>query len=213
MNNLFESQVNIKYCVFIFKIRAENEKFYSLVISLGKLIEFSQIELIILQGKFMQWLESVISKSCEKRSISFSSKIYTVTNYFLRTWSSDNVKKRAYEELVSIDISTSADLQTYIEEACEKVTDKELSKGKLALKLHISTMESRNSYLVLLAALIATLAVAIRLLGAVEVALGMIMVGLPLVMTERSKVTERKYQLEELLIYIEHFEDSREPEE
>ena len=47
MNNLFESQVNIKYCAFIITIRAENEKFYSLVKCFGEFVRKFDTDVLI----------------------------------------------------------------------------------------------------------------------------------------------------------------------
>ncbi len=163
------------------------------------------------KGITMLWLELLIDKFCEVRVSSFYSKMYTTANYVFRAWFHGKAKNRAYSDLASTDVTTSTRLQSLVETSCATLSTEDLQKGKLALKLHISTMESRNSYLIIFAALITTLAVSFRLMGLTVLAVGIIIIGLPLVMADRSRITERKHQLDELLVYLEHVKELREP--
>lgn len=157
----------------------------------------------------MYWIENLIMDFCNTREVSFHSKFHTVGNFFSRTFTFGKLKARIYNDLASTDICVSKQLQKLVEKSCESVSNGDLRKGMLALKLHVSTMDSRNDYLLMFATLLAALAVAFRFLGWEVVSLSIVFIGIGMVAIERSRIIERKHQLEELFVYLEYIEEIR----
>ena len=78
MNNLFESQVNIKYCAFIIKIRAENEKFYSLVKFLWRVV------VVVVDENVKASWERFLNPTCLKQNI-ITASVYLIAFEMLKS--------------------------------------------------------------------------------------------------------------------------------
>ncbi|MPS31762.1 MULTISPECIES: hypothetical protein [unclassified Salinivibrio] len=158
----------------------------------------------------MKWLETLVSNFSSKKETVADELLHTPKNLYSRTLRRAKGRALAYLQLANRDFKFSVQAFKFVESSTSTISTKELKHGVLFLQSHVRSLESRKSYLVIYAALLASFIALFKLLGIIYLAIVVAAIVLPVVASDRVFMTHRVHLLEDLVTYLQLVIDERE---
>lgn len=151
----------------------------------------------------MEWLEKLIQNFTQEKDSVADELMHTPKSLFSRTLGRATVRAVAYLNLARRDLDFSKKALITVESCTSTVSTLELKQGTLYLNSHISSLESRKSYLVIYAALLASSILLFKLIDVSFPSIVIAAIGIPIVVIDRVFITHRIHLLEDLREFLE----------
>ncbi|USD62096.1 hypothetical protein J4N45_09125 [Vibrio sp. SCSIO 43140] len=151
----------------------------------------------------MKWLETLVSSFTSSKETVASELLHTPQNFYSRTLRREKGRAKAYLQLANKDFTFSVQVFKSVESITSNISTKEMKQGVLFLQSHVHSLESRKSYLVIYAALLASCIALFKLLGMAYVSIAVAAVGIIVVASDRVFMTHRVHLLEDLIAYLQ----------
>ncbi|ENB4330099.1 hypothetical protein ABHV50_004200 [Vibrio vulnificus] len=158
----------------------------------------------------MKWLEKLIQNFTQEKDSVADELLHTPKNLVSRTLGRATVRAVAYLNLARRDLEFSKKALITVESCTSTVSTLELKQGSLYLNSHIGALESRKSYLVIYAALLASFILLFKLIGLSFLSVVIAAIGIPIVAIDRVFITHRIHLLEDLREFLEFVVNERE---